>query len=90
MSYLTKEKKAEIFNEYGGSETNTGSTEGQIALLTYRITSLTEHLKQNKKDHSTKLALLKMVGRRKRYLGYLAKKDIQGYRDLIKKLGIRR
>lgn len=88
--YLTKEKKEEIFKEYGGSENNTGSVEGQIALFTYRIKSLSEHLKQNKKDHSCRRTLLTLVGKRRRLLGYLAKKDIQKYRDLIEKLGIRK
>lgn len=90
MSYLTAEKKTEIFKEYGGSEQNTGSTEGQIALFTYRINHLTQHLKENKKDHGTKRALLMMVGRRRRFLNFLMKKDIEKYRELIAKLGIRR
>jgi small subunit ribosomal protein S15 len=90
MGYITKEKRSEIFKEYGGVETNTGSIEGQIALFSYRISSLTEHLKLNKKDFSTKLSLLKLVGKRKRFLSYLAKKDIGAYRELIKKLKIRR
>lgn len=88
--YLTKEKKEEIFKEYGGSETNTGSVEGQIALFTYRIKSLSAHLKENKKDHSCRRTLLTLVGKRRRLLSYLAKKDIQKYRDLIEKLGIRK
>ena len=88
--YLTEEKKAEIFKEFGGSETNTGSTEAQIALFTYRIKSLANHLKENKKDHSCRRALLTMVGKRRRLLRYIAKKDIQKYRDLIEKLGIRK
>jgi small subunit ribosomal protein S15 len=90
MSYLTTEKKQEIFAEYGGSPTNTGSVQGQIALFTHRINHLTGHLKQNKKDHGTKRSLLMLVGKRRRFLNYLAKKDIQAYRDLIAKLGIRR
>ncbi len=89
-TYLTKEKKAEIFKEYGGSESNTGSTEGQIALLTFRIKSLSDHLKTNKKDHSCRRALLKMVGHRRSLLNYLMRKDLQGYRALIEKLGIRK
>ncbi len=88
--YLSQEKKAEIFKEYGGSENNTGSVEAQIALFTYRIQSLSEHLKENKKDHSCRRALLKMVGQRKQLLQYLAKKDIEKYRALIEKLGIRK
>lgn len=87
--YLSKEKKAEIFAEYGQSATDTGSTEGQIALFTYRIQELSEHLKSHKKDHACRKALLTMVGRRKQMLGYLAKKDLDGYRALIEKLGIR-
>ncbi|MEM1323707.1 MAG: 30S ribosomal protein S15 [Bacteroidota bacterium] len=88
--YLTKEKKEEIFKEYGGEASNTGSTEGQIALFTYRIKSLSEHLQDNKKDHSCRRTLLTLVGKRKRLLQYLAKKDITKYRALIEKLGIRK
>ncbi len=88
--YLTKEKTQEIFAEYGGSGTNTGSVEGQIALFTYRIKALSDHLKTNRKDHSCRRTLLTLVGKRKRLLNYLAKKDIQKYRDLIAKLGIRK
>lgn len=88
--YLTKEKKEEIFKEYGGSESNSGSIEAQIALLTYRIQMLSEHLRSNKKDFSCKRSLLSMVGKRKRFLQYLAKKDISKYRALIEKLGIRK
>ncbi|MEO1714452.1 MAG: 30S ribosomal protein S15 [Bacteroidota bacterium] len=87
--YLTKEKKEEIFNEYGGSAGNTGSTEGQVALFTFRIQKLSEHLKENKKDHSCRRALLTLVGKRRRLLSYLESKDIVAYRALIKKLGIR-
>lgn len=89
-AYLTNEKKEEIFKEYGGSEKNTGSTEGQIALFTYRIQSMSEHLQTNKKDHSCRKALLSLVGKRRQLLQYLAKKDINKYRELIDKLGIRR
>jgi len=88
--YLSKEKREEIFKEYGGSEKNTGSIEGQVAVLTHRIKALSDHLRLNKKDFSCKRALLTMVGKRKRLLQYLAKKDIQLYRDLIEKLGIRK
>jgi small subunit ribosomal protein S15 len=88
--YLTKEKQAEIFKEYGGSETNTGSTEGQIALFTYRIQQLSEHLKTNRKDHSCRRSLLALVGKRKQLLSYLSKKDLQKYRELIEKLGLRK
>lgn len=88
--YLSKEKKAEIFEAHGGSAKNTGSTEAQVALFTYRIASLSEHLKTNKKDHSCRRALLHLVGQRKRTLSYLMKKDISRYRDICDKLGIRR
>ncbi len=88
--YLSKEKKDEIFREYGGSEKNTGSTEGQIALFTYRIQELSEHLKRHRKDHASRKALLTLVGRRKRMLQYLASKDLDGYRALIEKLGLRK
>ncbi len=89
-TYLTEEKKNEIFAEYGGSATNTGSTEGQIALFTFRIKALSEHLKSNKQDNSCKRSMLTLVGKRKRLLKYLMQKDIQGYRTLIEKLGIRK
>ena len=87
--YLTKEKKQEIFAEYGGSENNSGSVEAQIALFTFRIKSLAQHLNANQKDHSCRKALLTLVGKRRRLLTYLEKKDIQKYRDLIVKLEIR-
>lgn len=89
-TYLPQEKINEIFAEYGGDAKNTGSTEGQIALFTYRITSLSDHLRANHKDHSCKRTLLSLVGKRKRMLGYLASKDIEKYRDLIVKLNIRK
>ena len=88
--YLTKEKKEEIFKEYGGSAANSGSTEAQIALFTFRIKKLSEHLQSNKKDHSCRRTLLTLVGKRKRLLVYLANKDINKYRALIEKLGIRK
>ena len=88
--YLDTEKKKEIFKEHGGSEKNTGSTEGQIALFTYRIQHLTEHLKKNKKDMGTKRSLVLLVGKRRSLLDYLKKKDIERYRALIKKLKLRR
>ena len=90
MSYLTKERKAEIFKEHGGVPTNTGSVEGQIAMFTLRIDHISGHLKINRKDHSTRRALLKLVGQRKRLLRYLADRDIQRYRAIIDKLGIRK
>lgn len=82
--------KAEIIKEFGKSETDTGSTEVQIALLTEKINHLTEHLRVHKKDFHSRLGLLKMVGQRKRLLTYLTKKDLEGYRALIAKLGIRK
>jgi small subunit ribosomal protein S15 len=87
---ITAEEKKEIFKKFGNSETDTGSTEGQIALLTKRINDLTEHLKDNKLDHASRRGLLKMVGKRRRLLNYLMKNDIEKYRDLIKELGIRK
>ena len=88
--YLSKEKKAEIFKKHGGAEGNTGSTEGQIALFTYRINHLTKHLKENHKDFNTERSLVKLVGKRRSLLDYLKKKDIEKYRVLIKELGIRK
>jgi len=88
--YFTKEKKEEIFKEYGGSEKNSGNTEAQVALFTFRIKELTKHLQENKKDFSCKRTLLSLVGKRKRLLQYLAKRDIVKYRELIQKLGIRK
>ncbi len=88
--YLSKEKKAEIFKQYGGTEKNTGSTEGQIALFTHRINYLTEHLKKNHKDFNTERSLVKLVGKRRSLLDYLKSNDIEKYRSLIKELGIRK
>ena len=88
--YLSKEKKAEIFKQYGGAEKNTGSTEGQIALFTYRINYLTEHLKKNHKDFNTERSLVKLVGKRRSLLDYLKNNDIEKYRSLIKELSIRK
>ncbi|TVR77334.1 MAG: 30S ribosomal protein S15 [Chitinophagaceae bacterium] len=90
MSYLTKEKKQEIFKDFGGSEMNTGSVEGQVALLTFRISSLTDHLKKHRKDFSTTQALNRMVGKRKRLLKYLQRRNLEGYRKLIEDLKLRR
>lgn len=87
---VTSEVKKDIFKKFGGKEANTGSTEGQIALYTERINHISEHLKDNKKDHSSTRSLLKMVGKRKRLLQYLAHKDINGYRQLIEQLGLRK
>jgi small subunit ribosomal protein S15 len=88
--YLTKENKEEIFATHGEAKTNTGSSEGQIALFTERINHLTEHLKVNKKDHSTRLGLLRLVGKRRRILDSLHRNDIERYRAIIAKLGIRK
>jgi small subunit ribosomal protein S15 len=88
--YLTAEKKQEIFGQYGKSNTDTGSSEGQIALFSYRINHLTEHLKSNKKDHSTERALRGIIGKRRRLLDYLKEKDISRYRSIIKELNIRK
>ena len=87
---ITQEEKKEIFKEYGGSEENTGSIEGQVALLTEEINHITDHLRNNKKDHEARLALVKKVGKRRKFLKYLAKKDITNYRSLIEKLGLRK
>jgi small subunit ribosomal protein S15 len=87
--YLSTEKKKEIFQKHGEVETNTGSAEGQVALFTYRIAHLTGHLKTNRKDFSTQLALQKLVGKRRALLAYLFKKDINRYRAIIKSLGLR-
>lgn len=88
--YLTKEKKAEIFAKHGGKAENTGSAEGQIALFTYRINHLTQHLRANHKDYTTERALVKLVGKRKSLLDYLKKKDIERYRAIIAELGLRK
>lgn len=90
MSYLTIEKKKSIFSNFGGSATNTGSIEGQIALLTERINHISDHLKTNKKDFSSQRGLMKMVGKRKRLLSYLSKHNLVEYRSLLEKLGLRK
>jgi small subunit ribosomal protein S15 len=87
---LTQEKKAEVLKTYAGSEKNSGSTEGQIALLTERISQISSHLQKNKKDFSTHRGLMKIVGERKSLLNYLQKHNLTGYRQLIEKLGIRK
>ena len=87
--YLSKEAKAEIFAKHGQSAADTGSAEGQVALFSTRIAHLTGHLKKNKKDFSTQLALQKLVGKRRALLGYLFKKDINRYRAIIKTLELR-
>lgn len=88
--YQSAEKKREIFKKHGKSENDTGSTEGQVALFTYRIQHLTEHLKQNRKDFATEKALVDLVGKRRSLLAYLKKKDIERYRAIIAELGIRK
>jgi len=88
--YLSKEAKAEIFKKHGKSEKDTGTSEGQIALFTYRINHLTEHLKNNRKDFNTERSLVKLVGKRRSLLDYLIKTDIVRYREIIKELGIRK
>ena len=88
--YLTAEKKQDFFKTYGTSEIDTGSAEGQIALFSYRISHLTEHLKKNRKDFSTQQALIKLVGKRRRLLDYLKIKDIARYREIIKALKLRK
>lgn len=88
--HLTAEQKKEIFTAYGKNEADTGSSEAQIAMFTERINHLTEHLKENKKDHASRLGLLKLVGKRRKLLNYVMKNDIENYRTLIKRLGIRK
>ena len=88
--YLSPEKKQEIFAKYGKYNTDTGSPESQVALFSYRIAHLTEHLKSNKKDFGTRRALLKLVGKRRRVLDYLKEVDIERYRAIVKELGLRR
>ena len=87
---MTKERKQEVINTYKRDEKDTGSPEVQIALLTERINELTEHLKVHKKDNHSRRGLLKMVGARRSLLKYLSDKDVQRYRELIKKLGLRK
>ena len=87
---LTTEKKSTIFKEFGAKETNTGSIEGQIALLTERTSQISSHLQVNKKDFSTHRGLMQLVGKRKRLLNYLQKHNLTGYRQLIDKLGLRK
>ena len=87
---LTKEDKLEIFRKHGRAETDTGSPEVQIALLTTRINELTEHLRSHAKDHYSRRGLLKLVGRRRRLLDYLQRSKLESYRALIQELGLRR
>jgi len=88
--YLNAEKKQEIFEKYGTSNKDTGSPESQVALFSYRIAHLTEHMKGNKKDFNTQRALLKLVGKRRRLLDYLKATDIERYRNIIKALNLRK
>jgi small subunit ribosomal protein S15 len=90
MSHFTAEKKANIFKTHGGNATNTGSIEAQIAMLTERINHISGHLKGNKKDFSTNRGLMQMVGRRKRLLQYLSHNNLDSYRALLEKLGLRK
>lgn len=88
--YLETEKKKEIFAQYGKSNVDTGSTEGQIALFTFRIQHLTEHMRDMRNDKFTERSLVRLVGKRRRLLDYLKSKDVLKYRELIKELGIRK
>lgn len=87
---LTTEKKIEIFKEFGGSATNTGAVESQVALISHRINHISEHLRSNRKDHSSTRSLYKLVGQRKKLLKYLSNKDINKYRQLIERLNLRK
>ena len=88
--YLDQKEKKAIFKKHGKDAKNTGSAEGQIALFTYRINHLTEHLKQNRKDFNTERSLVKLVGKRRALLDYLTKKDVLRYRAIVKELGLRK
>lgn len=88
--YLTAEKKQELFESYGKGNVDTGSAESQIALFSFRIAHLTEHLKNNRKDYSTQQALIKLVGKRRKLLNYLKNKDIERYRAIVNKLNLRK
>ncbi|APS37392.1 30S ribosomal protein S15 [Salegentibacter sp. JZCK2] len=88
--YLAKERKEEIFEKHGKSKTDTGSAEGQIALFTYRISHLSDHLKKNRKDYNSERSLVRLVGKRRSLLDYLMKKDIMRYRAIVKELGLRK
>ena len=90
IMYLDAAKKEEIFAKYGKSNTDTGSAEAQIALFSYRISHLTEHLRSNKKDYSTERSLTMLVGKRRRLLNYLKDTDINRYRAIVKELGLRK
>ena len=90
MEKLTKETRKELFKEFGKSEFDTGLTEAQVALFTMRIKHLTEHMKKNRKDFNTERSLVLLVGKRRKLLAYLMRKDINRYREIIKKLGLRK
>ena len=87
---LTKDQKQELITKHGRNDADTGSPQVQIAMLTQRINELTEHLRTHKHDHNSRRGLLKLVGQRRRFLNYLQRKDLEGYRALIKELGLRR
>lgn len=88
--YLDSEKKQEIFGQYGKSNSDTGSVESQVALFSYRISHLTDYMRANRKDHTTERALVMLVGKRRALLKYLKRKDIERYRAIVKKLGLRK
>ena len=88
--YLDSAKKSEILGQYGKSNTDTGSAESQVALFSYRISHLTEHMRANRKDHTTERALVKLVGKRRALLNYLKDRDIERYRAIVKALGLRK
>jgi small subunit ribosomal protein S15 len=90
MAAITAERKREIATKFGSGEQDTGNTRVQVALLTERINHLTEHLREQKKDHHSRRGLLMLVGRRRRFLDYLRRTDLEGYRALIKELGLRK
>jgi small subunit ribosomal protein S15 len=90
MSAISSERKREIAAKFGASENDTGNTRVQVALLTERINHLTEHLRAQKKDHHSRRGLLMLVGRRRRFLDYLQREDLEGYRALIQELGLRK
>ena len=87
---LTQERKQELVSQFGENDHDTGNTRVQVALLTHRINHLTEHLREHKHDHHSRRGLLMLVGRRRRFLNYMQKKDLEGYRTLIRELGLRR
>ena len=87
---LAKEAKQELISKHGRNESDTGSTQVQVAMLTRRIEELTQHLREHPKDHHSRRGLLKLVGQRRRFLNYLQRTDLEGYRALIKELGLRR